>query len=191
MNTDSYRRILLTLLLLGLLLPAAGAQGALAGAAATGTITGTVDGSALQWNTLEIDVEGEKQNTATYNVMMDMFYNFSLQGHQDGRLIEGAVSIDFSSFSGPLVACPCEFTGDIMYWTTTAMFDDVYLANEAVITVLEAEELPNGGLRLVGTAEGQLDFHANLMSQEEPAGDPVAITLEFSIDKVTLVELDF
>lgn len=189
MKNEALRRVL-WLLLLGLPLPAAAAQGSLADAETTGTISGTFDGSELQWQTLEMDMGDDTQSTATFSVVMDMFHNYSLQGHQDRSLIEGTVAINFSSFTGPLSDCPCELQGEITYWPTTSMFDDVYMAQDAVITVLEAEELADGVLRLVGTAQGQLDFHASIMSQEA-TGEPVAIMLEFAVDRVHPVELDY
>src|SRR5690606_25043945 len=142
--TNTSIRKLLALLLLGLVLPLAVAQGVLEGAEQTGVIAGVLDGAELQWRTLAIDTEEGTQNTANYDVFMERFYSFTLQGHQGTSLIEGTLSISFTSLGGPLTDCPCDITGEIMYWTTTSMFNDVYMAEDAVITVLEFEELSDG-----------------------------------------------
>lgn len=184
------RLALLSLILLGLLIPAAAAQASLDSAEPTGVITGTLGGAELQWQTLAIDTPGEVQSTATYSILMDRFYNYSLQGHQGSSLIEGAVTIAFSSVTGAFTDCPCELEGEIMYWTTTAMFEDVYLAQDAIITILEVEELAEDVLRLVGTAEGQLNFYPNLMNQEQ-TDETAEIQLEFSVNQVNLLELDY
>lgn len=183
----SIRPALLAALLLFALAPAVSAQGTLDRATTTGTISGALDGAELEWRTLELEGEDGLQNTANYDVMMDMIYNYTLQGHMEGAYTEGALAIAFSSFSGPLVDCPCEFTGEILHWTTSSMFRNVYADYEAVITVVAAELLEGGALRLVGTATGQLEFYESAMNPE-PSGDAVSVSLEFEIERATLEE---
>ncbi len=184
------RRAILIAALFGLLLPGAGAQGLFTDAERTGTITGTVDGIQMEWRTVETDTAEGPQGTANYIVMMDTMYEYTLQGHQGDNLVEGAIAIVFSSFTGPVANCPCQLTGEINYWSTSSTFNDLYLTTDAVITVQEAEEIAEGVWRLVGTAEGQLDYYESLM-RPEPSGEPITVTVEFSVDRVLGGELEF
>jgi len=184
------RRAVLTAALFTLLLPAAGAQGLFRDAEQTGTITGTVDGVQMEWRTVETDTEEGPQGSAHYVVMLGTMYDYTLQGHQGDSLVEGAIAIVFSSFTGPVADCPCQLTGEINYWTTSSAFNDLYLTTDAVITVHEAEEVSEGIWRLVGTAEGQLDYYESLM-RPEPSGEPVPVMLEFEIDRVRGGDLEF
>ena len=148
-----------------------------------------MDGSELTWHTYGLESAEGQQNTATYTGFMDMFESFTVQGNQGTSLVEGAISITFSSFTGPLVDCPCEFEGDITYWTSTSMFGNVLTGSEASIIVLEAEQLGDGTYRLSGTAEGELLLYESV-TNPEPSGDPVTATLSFTVDRVVLEELN-
>lgn len=161
------------------------AQGPFADAVTTGTITGSLGDEEATWRTVELDTGGAPHNSATLTVLMDTLHTYTLQGHQNDQMVRGAVAINFSSFAGPLIDCPCELEGEITYWTTTSAFRDLYTSTEAVITVLETEEVEAGVWRLVGTAAGQLDHYESLMTGE-PTGQSLAVNLEFAIDRVVL-----
>ena len=161
------------------------AQGMFADATTTGIITGSLGGEETTWRTVELD-NGEAQiNTATLTLFMDILHTYTLQGHQDDQMVEGAVAISFVSYSAPLADCPCELTGEITYWTTTSAFRDLYTTDVATITVLEAEEVDVGVWRVGGTADGQLEYYESLTTGE-PTGETMAVSLEFSIDRVVL-----
>lgn len=185
-HTNIRMQLLLALILFG---SAASAQALFDGAEVTGSIHGTLGGTELAWQTYELAVPDGTQSTANYTVFMEVIHSYSLQGHADGNLVEGAVSIAFDTFGGPLTDCPCQLSGEINYWTTSSMFNKLYVAEDATIAVLEAELLPDGAYRLAGTAEADLIYYENLFSPEA-SGDPVPIQLEFSIDRVTLEEFD-
>lgn len=185
-HTNIRTQLLLALILFG---SAAYAQALFDGAEVTGNIHGTLGETELTWNTYELPVPDGTQSTATYTVFMETIHSYTLQGHADGNLVEGALSIAFNTFGGPLADCPCQLSGEINYWTTSSMFNKLYVAGDAVIAVLEAELLPDGAYRLAGTAEADLIYYENLFSPEA-SGDPVPIQLEFSIDRVTPEEFD-
>lgn len=174
---------LVPVLLLLALLPAALAQDVLA-AETTGTIRGTMGGDAFEWRTVAFEVPDGEHNTASYTVFMDTLYSYTLQGHQGAGYVEGAVAITFSSFGGPLSGCPCEVQGDVTFWTTTSMFNEIYLAEDIVITIHEAEELADGAHRLVGSVSGVLQFYEGIMLGPVE-GDTVEFELVFEVDRVS------
>ncbi|MFA5551311.1 MAG: hypothetical protein WDA03_06800 [Trueperaceae bacterium] len=185
MVTKLRRRTTPLVAVLFMLFGVAWAQGMLAEAVTTGIITGNLGGEETSWRTVELDSGEAQLHTSTLTVLMDILYTYTLQGHQDDQLVEGAVAISFVSYSAPLADCPCELTGEITYWTTTSAFRDLYTTAEATITVLEAEEVDVGVWRVVGTAEGQLDYFESLTTGE-PTGEPMDVSLEFSVDRVVL-----
>lgn len=179
------RRRSLTFIIIALvaLLPAAAAQAWLDGAEVTGSISGTLDGTEFEWHSYLLDTPEGEQSTASYNTMMDRLYNFTIEGKQGDNWVEGGVAIVFASFGGPFADCPCEFEGEVTYWTTTSIFADIMIDSEAAITITEAELLSDGSYRLAGTAEAQLLYYESLM-RPEPSGEPVPVALEFTVDRM-------
>lgn len=103
------------------------AQGILAEATTTGIITGSVGGEEATWQTIELESDEAQIHSATLSVFMDIMHTYTLQGHQNGEMVKGAVAISFVSYSAPLVDCPCELTGETMAVSLEFSIDRVVL----------------------------------------------------------------
>lgn len=168
---------------------------ALMGTAAAQTITvngvidATIDGEARHWTTLYVtDVEDGPQSTATfYPVMMNMV-DMTVQGHvtEDGFRVAGALSITAMLMNGVPSGCPCPVPDpEIMWFSGTSMFEDVYQSIEAEVVLDEVEPVGDDAWRVRGTFRGVLAY---LESVYDEPDESRTVTIEgtFTVDPMIL-----
>lgn len=154
-----------------------------------GTATGSLDGEARTWYFLGFEGDEGPDGTARLEAMEVgpvVFYMLDLQGHAEERnLVAGTLSVTGTMWSG-VEACPCVFDeSEVMYFSTSSMFEAVYQSLESEV-VLESVELADGGpVSARGRFSAVLGLVANVVSDREP--DPertIQIAGEFVIDRV-------
>lgn len=151
----------------------------------TGTIEGTIDGENRTWYTLEYASEEGLDGTAWLNnygndVFTMMF--LEVQAHDEPRYkTQGTLTLG-GSLTQDLADCPCVLgEPDIMYFTSTSMFADVFTTIDAELIIESAEAADDGTIRLVGTFTALLGFVENALQGTDP--DPEStILVEGSFD---------
>lgn len=182
------RRLIATLTLVGLLISGVALAQLLAGQPVSGTISGTLGDQEFTWHTHLHDLGDEpEENTATYSDFMGTV-DYTLQGHIDGAFIENALAISFIHFTGEPLECPCTFEGEVIYWTTSEMFNNLY-SGEGEVIVEELVKLDDSSYSMRGSFSGTLEFYESMM-QGPVAGSELPVQLTFDIERVDEVVID-
>lgn len=150
----------------------------------TGTLSGTVGDETFTWNTLGTEVEGEFQNTASW-VSIGTFYSLSLQGHVgESFSVEDTLDITMTLYSVP-ENCPCTVTeADITYWTSSSMFDDVYIAEAAEVTLESFELVDDETFAVSGSLSVTLLFQES-MTADLDESQTLELSGSFDIERVS------
>ena len=191
-RTKVLQALLIALLSLFVLTSSFAVAQNVAAAETTGTITGTLNGEEFAWRTVLFDTPEGEQNTASYNrISMGPFtlFDFSLQGHFEDKFSEQAIVLGFAVFNeDDLLACPCTFDeGEAMYFTTSSMFGQVYVADGTLI-LETVEKLNDDTYAMTGTFVGEGVFMESAGQVDEE--NIMEFNINFSIERVSAVDIE-
>ncbi|MDZ7801155.1 MAG: hypothetical protein U5K81_10230 [Trueperaceae bacterium] len=158
----------------------------------TGTITARMGGVERTWNTLGFDHPDGYQATASWSFLMDRFVSVSIQGHPGtSPQLEEALAIDVSTFDGFPTDCPCRIQqADVMYWSTSSMFEDVYIGTDAEVTFTVVEPLDDDTYRVEGSFSATLAYQARLGGPLDEGGDVLAVDGTFTVESLPRREVE-
>lgn len=138
----------------------------------SGTVEGTVDGDARTWYTLEYASDQGADGTAWLrNLGNDMFTMMmvEIQAHDEPRYkTEGTLSLG-GSLTQAFGDCPCTLSEvQILYFSSSSMFTDVYQSIQAEMIVESAQPADDGTIHLTGTFSARLGLVEDAMQGTEP-----------------------
>lgn len=157
----------------------------------TGTISARLGDEVRTWSTIGTATDDGYQATASWTSFMDSFVTISIQGHTEAAFrVEGTLSIDATHFGSFPTDCPCDISeAEVMYWTSSSMFENVYVGEDAVVTLTTVEPLGGDAYRIEGTFSATLTFYPSALG--EPAGDDtLAVEGSFVIERLPRESLD-
>lgn len=184
MTTSSFHRRTLptTMVLLVLALVLALSGSVLAQSARVlGTIEGTLGGEPRTWYALDLAGPDGSDPTASVTDFGFGLLSISIVAKPEQRfMVEGAISIDITVMGA--LDCPCVFDdAEIVYWSSSSMFSDVYLSDEpgmARVTITRWEQVADGVFALEGEVEAELVYHEGVFAE---ADESRTLRLEASI----------
>jgi|GEM_PF-655075 len=159
-----------------------------------GSVDASLDGEPQRWFLLEYTDEGVSDSMATFTEFAPGFVLVSLQAHEEERYtLQGTLTINMT-LMGSFDACPCPVDDvEMMYFTGTSMFSDVYLSEDVgtvSLTLTRFERLSDERIAIAGEFDATLVFAASVMGEPDPE-TTIRIVGTFETDELRQETLDF
>ncbi|MFO7544877.1 MAG: hypothetical protein R6W77_05220 [Trueperaceae bacterium] len=154
-----------------------------------GTIDATIDGEARRWTTLYVtDVEDGPQSTAAFHRTFMNLVDMTVQGHvtEGSFQVAGALAVTAMLMNGVPTGCPCPVPDpEILWFSGTSMFEDVYQSVEAEVVLDVVEPVGENAWRVHGTFRGVLAYLESVYVEPDES-QTVTIEGTFAVDPMIL-----